>query len=105
MLNFFKNIIKNPSITGPEALQKVKSGKSVLLDVREENEWKLNSIKGSLHIPVGEVKKRLFELKQYEDLEIIVFCVSGARSSMASAILNSNGFNALNLLGGIGAYQ
>lgn len=105
MIKFLKNIIKNPSITGAEAQQKGKHPNCILLDVREKSERKINNIKGSLHIPVGEIKKRLPELTQYKDFEIIVYCASGARSTMASAILNSNGFNALNLLGGIGAYK
>jgi len=105
MFNFFKNIIKNPSISGSEARQKVKHSKSILLDVREGSERDASNIDGSIHIPVGQIKKRISELKQYKDYEIIVYCASGARSLMASVILNSNGFNALNLLGGIGAYK
>ena len=44
------------------------------------------------------------ELNQYKDKEIIVYCASGMRSSLASLTLNQNGFNAFNLSGGISAY-
>jgi len=105
MFNFIKNMMNNPSITGPEARQKVKQHNCILLDVREGYERKMNSISGSLHIPVGQLKSRITELNSHKEKEIIVYCATGSRSSMANAVLNSNGFNSLNLLGGIGAYK
>jgi rhodanese-related sulfurtransferase len=105
MFKFLKNIVNNPSITASEAQQKVKKENCILLDVREGFERKMNSIAGSLHIPVGQLKSRLNELELHKEKEIIVYCATGSRSTMATAVLNSNGFNSINLLGGIGAYK
>jgi rhodanese-related sulfurtransferase len=104
VLKFIKNILFTPSITGEKAVEKVKNDNCKLLDVREPNERKINHIKGSLHIPVGEIKTRLQELEKYRNQEIIVYCASGIRSGMASRTLNSNGFNSFNLKGGINSY-
>ena len=77
MLKFIKNILFPPLITGDKAVEKAKNENCKLLDVREPNERKINHIKGSLHIPVGEIKSRLKELEKYKNQEIIVYCASG----------------------------
>jgi|TARA_B110000263_G_C14956003_1_gene350260 rhodanese-related sulfurtransferase len=105
MFNFLKNLFKpKPTVNGQEAYDRVKGKKAVLLDVRESVERRGNHIKDSLHIPLTHVKSRMKELNQYKDKEIIVYCASGMRSSLASLTLNQNGFNAFNLSGGISAY-
>ena len=105
MFNFLKNLFTpKPSINGQEAYDRVTEKKAVLLDVRESIERRGNHIKDSLHIPLAQVKGRLKELNQYKHKEIIVYCASGMRSSLASSVLIQNGFEAFNLIGGISGY-
>lgn len=70
-----------------------------VLDVREPDEWEGGRIPGSLHIPLGEVPERLDDLPA--DGQLLVVCHSGGRSARAAAWLNHNGFDAVNLDGGI----
>ncbi len=105
MLKFLKKLLFLPSITAEKAVEKTNNESCKLLDVREPNERKINHIKGSLHIPVGEIKKRLQELEKFKNQEIIVYCASGVRSIVATRILISNEYNAFNLRGGIKSYD
>ena len=105
MFNFLKNFFKpKPSVNGQEAFTRVENKKAILLDVRENIERRNNHIKDSLHIPLAQIKSRVKELNQYKNKEIIVYCASGIRSSLASSVLIQNGFNAFNLSGGISVY-
>lgn len=72
----------------------------LLLDVREVSEFQHCHIKGSRHIPMGEVSQRYQELN--EDDEIVVICHHGMRSQQVAMFLLNQGFGKIhNLQGGI----
>jgi rhodanese-related sulfurtransferase len=75
---------------------------AVILDVREPDEWEAGHIKNALHIPLGDLPARFGELPA--DSELLVICRSGGRSSRAVAWLNQNGYDAVNIDGGMGAW-
>ena len=80
----------------------------VLLDVRNPYELEdksLGHIDGVLDIPVQELEKRLSELDEFKDKDIAVICRSGRRSGTATDLLVKNGFNAVNVLGGMVQYR
>ena len=80
----------------------------VLLDVRNPHELEdksLGHIEDVLNIPLPELEKRLGELDKYKDKDIAVICRSGRRSGTATDLLIRNGFNALNVLGGMVQYR
>ena len=80
----------------------------VLLDVRNPYELKeksLGHIDGVLNIPLPELEKRLSELDEFKDKDIAVICRSGRRSGIATDLLLKNGFNAVNVLGGMVQYR
>ena len=52
----------------------------VLLDVREEDEWELCRIEGSVWIPMGELSVRHVELDP--DRPLVVVCHHGVRLSL-----------------------
>ena len=70
---------------------------SLLLDVRDDDEWAEGFIPGAVHIPLDQLRGRLGELP--DDREIIAYCRSGQRSYYACRILTQNGFRARNLSG------
>lgn len=72
--------------------------KSILLDVRDDDERTQGFIPDSIHIPLDELRARLVELPR--DREIVVFCHSGQRSYIACRLLTQKGFQARNLTGG-----
>ena len=76
---------------------------TVLVDVREDDEWQTGHAAGALHLRLGELIERLSEIP--DDAQIVVTCRGGGRSSRAVTWLNANGFDAVNLEGGMRAWQ
>ncbi len=70
-----------------------------LLDEREPVERALESVPGSIDIPLGQLRSRLTELPK--DREIHVICRSGQRAYYATRILLQNGYQARVLSGGM----
>lgn len=74
---------------------------ALLLDVREDDEWRAGHATGAVHIPLGEVPLRLHELGDAtEDRPLHVICRSGARSARAVAWLAERDVPAVNVGGG-----
>ena len=74
-----------------------------LLDVREPHEFNAGSIPDSVNIPLGQLRSRLRELPQSE--EIWVTCGVGQRAYYACRILAQHGFRARNLSGGYSTFR
>ncbi|MFX1476894.1 MAG: FAD-dependent oxidoreductase [Promethearchaeota archaeon] len=74
-----------------------------LLDVRTKEEYTARTIKGSVNIPIEELRNRLDEINQNKP--IFVFCEVGYRSYLALRILLQNGFNAYELTGGYKIFE
>ncbi len=74
---------------------------ATLLDVREDDEWQAGHAPGALHIPLGQVPSRLAEVP---DGEVHVICRSGGRSGQAVAWLTRNGYDVVNVAGGMQAW-
>ena len=91
-------------ITPSEFVERRSRGESLtLLDVREEWELGVASVPDVVHIPMGEVADRLGELDRTR--EVVVLCRSGRRSLQVANFLQQNGFQAVNLAGGILAWS
>lgn len=86
-----------------ELFQKLEE-KPFVLDVRSTSEWKFGHIEGAVHIPGGELPKKVNELPR--DKPVHVICGSGYRSSIASSVLANAGLkNIINVVGGMGAWN
>lgn len=79
-------------------------GKPVLLDVREQWEYDLGHISGSLHAPMPDVGQALELIDK--DRETVVICHHGMRSYQVAAYLERSGFEEVfNLDGGVDAWS
>jgi len=107
IFSFFGSRLRGfASVNPARATQLINREDAVVLDVREDNEYRDGHIVNSLHIPVSYLKDRLKDLEKYRDKPIIVGCRSGQRSSQACAMLRKQGFNSVyNLSGGIMAWK
>jgi rhodanese-related sulfurtransferase len=91
-------------ITPTEFVARRARGESLtLLDVREDWELGVASVPDVVHIPMGEVADRIGELDRGR--EVVVLCRSGRRSLQVANFLQQNGFQAVNLAGGILAWS
>ena len=74
--------------------------KPLLLDVREEWEYEVCHIAGSILIPMGQIPTHLEELDKAQ--EIVVICHHGIRGRHIGMYLEHAGFNnVINLEGGV----
>jgi len=70
-----------------------------IIDVRETDEVQTGKIPNAMHIPLGLVEFKMQDLDKSK--EYIMVCRSGGRSSKAATLLEDNGFNVINMTGGM----
>ena len=105
LLSAFWSCSQSDTIESLSALNLVSNDDYYFLDVRTIKEHKMKSIPNTDCIPVQEIEERMDELNDYRDKKIIVYCRSGNRSGTATKILNENGFNAINMIGGMNEWK
>ena len=78
----------------------------ILLDVREQNEYDIAKIDGSLLIPMSELRLRIEELEPNQNERIVVHCHHGGRRMQVTRALRQRGYDkAQNMAGGIDAWS
>ncbi|HEU5288306.1 MAG TPA: rhodanese-like domain-containing protein, partial [Candidatus Limnocylindria bacterium] len=73
-----------------------------VLDVRERSEYEAGHVPHARHIPYEELERRLDELTREQ--QVVVYCASGVRSSLAASLLEQRGFDSANIRGGLNAW-
>ncbi|MDB2069122.1 rhodanese-like domain-containing protein [Clostridium perfringens] len=68
---------------------------TLILDVRNEDEFTEGHLKNAIQIPVKELKENLSDIEKFKDELVLVYCRSGKRSAEAVDILKENGFKNL----------
>lgn len=74
---------------------------AVLIDVREADEWIAGHAEAARHIPLGSLDPGALP----RDVTFVLVCRSGARSGRATRALAAAGLPAVNLRGGMLAWQ
>jgi rhodanese-related sulfurtransferase len=74
----------------------------ILLDVREDDEWQRGHAPGAQHIPMGDVPARIGEVDT--DATLFVVCHAGGRSLRVAQYLAHNGYEPINVSGGMLAW-
>lgn len=95
-------------ISAEDVKQFIEAGKNiVLLDVRTpaEHTGPLGNLEGSLLIPVQDLAGRYEELSIHKEKQIIIYCRSGNRSQVAARILQEKGYDVVNMVGGMKAWN
>ena len=77
---------------------------AVLVDVREPHEWEAGHAPGAIHIPLGDLPARMGDLPETDDAVAIV-CRSGGRSARAVQWLAAQGYDVVNVEGGMLEWQ
>jgi rhodanese-related sulfurtransferase len=75
-----------------------------VVDVREPDEWGAGHIDGSVHIPLNTLLAGGSSALDASRPTVVV-CRSGARSELATLMLQARGFDAANLTGGLEAWM
>jgi rhodanese-related sulfurtransferase len=78
---------------------------SVLVDVREDNEWDKSRIPGAIHVGRGVLEVNIESRVPQKATPIVVYCQGGGRSAVAADVLTKMGYtNVTSLAGGMAAY-
>lgn len=86
-----------------EAARLVEQGDAVLLDVREPDEWRAVRAPDSLHIPMRQLSISTDRLPTNRTIACI--CHVGARSAVVAEALVGAGYDAVNVRGGMDAWE
>lgn len=87
------------SVSPSEAADRVAEG-WMLLDVRTDGEWAEARIPGAVHVPMDQLTGRLDEVSD----QVVCVCAVGSRSARVAQYLSAQGYEAVNLDGGIYAW-
>ena len=81
-------------------IKSIKEKKGTLLDVRSEMEFEENHITGAINIPLDLIESKIKEIASMQK-PIVVYCLSGGRSGIATGMLQQNGLEDVYNGGGI----
>lgn len=78
-------------------------GNVELIDIREPYEYKGGTIRTAKNVPMGNL---ISEPDRYlrKDKTYYIMCQSGARSSRTCNVLTKQGYDVINVSGGMGSY-
>jgi glyoxylase-like metal-dependent hydrolase (beta-lactamase superfamily II)/rhodanese-related sulfurtransferase len=93
-----------PQLSPHQFYQQITQGTPmVLVDARAPDEFRKTHIEGAINIPAPDLRYRYTELDTSKQITII--CRTGHRSSMGSSILKQQGYDVVNVAGGMTGYS
>ena len=99
----FFDLFRQPDINqGVEEYRAVPQ--AILLDVRTPEEYGGGHVPGSRNLPLQQIEK-ITSIAEKKDTPLFVYCQSGARSRQAANLLERMGYENVNNIGGMSAYQ
>lgn len=87
------------------------SGKCILVDVREQEEYLRGHIPGAVNVPYEELQDRIQEMRELtrfgttSEVPVIFYCERGNTSLLAARDLYKAGFSVINVHGGLVNYK
>jgi rhodanese-related sulfurtransferase/glyoxylase-like metal-dependent hydrolase (beta-lactamase superfamily II) len=87
----------------PMAAEELINAGAVVIDVRERDEWSSGHAPDAVLIPMAQVEARLDEI--HTERPAVIVCRSGGRSTTITQLLTSHGIDAVNLAGGMRAWE
>ena len=110
-MNRFQKLVaeakKNISEISPaEAQAQTEAGNAVLIDVREEEDWRNDHAKGAKHFTRGTIELEIEEQVPDPKRPIICYCGGGSRSALVAESLQKMGYeNVRSMAGGFRAWK
>jgi rhodanese-related sulfurtransferase len=98
LVNDAKSRIKQVDI---DEYRKMPNDDSVLIDVREDNEWAAGHAADAIHLGKGIIERDIESQIPDKTTTLVLYCGGGFRSSLAADALQKMGYtNAISLDGG-----
>jgi hydroxyacylglutathione hydrolase len=75
-----------------------------VIDVRRPGEWQAGHIANAVHLPLNTLSQSAAAFPK--DQPVVIICASGYRSSIATSLLEQQGFSRVtNVVGGMAAWR
>ncbi len=89
-----------------EADSRIGQPGTVVLDVREPDEYEQGAIPGAIHIPRGNLESQVEAKVADRGAEVVVYCAGGVRSAFAAETLQQLGYsNVVSMAGGFNKWK
>jgi rhodanese-related sulfurtransferase len=93
-------------ISAADARHQAEAGDAILIDVREENDWRQGHAKGAAHLSRGVIELEIEEQIPDVTKPIICYCGGGSRSALVAESLQKMGYqNVRSMAGGLRAWK
>jgi rhodanese-related sulfurtransferase len=93
-------------LTSKEAAELIQNIQPLILDVRTPVEYGRGHLRDSVLIPLQQLQSRWQEIAAHQDQDVLIYCATGNRSTVAAKILIDNGFKRIfNLKQGISGWE
>jgi sulfur-carrier protein adenylyltransferase/sulfurtransferase len=89
-----------------QAAADVESDSTVVLDVREPDEYEQGALPGAIHIPRGHLESQVEGRVPDHDAHVVVYCAGGTRSAFAADTLSQLGYSdVVSVIGGFNKWK
>jgi uncharacterized membrane protein YdjX (TVP38/TMEM64 family) len=97
---FIATVRRGPSIDVNELKRRIDGRETLVLDVRSDKEFQVNSIDKAINIPVDVLEQQIATLENYKEKSISIVCRTDKRSAVAATILLKQGFQDVRVVAG-----
>lgn len=88
------------------AVTKMNDGNTVVLDVREQDEYNKGHIEGAVNLPLSKIKDQISTLDAYKSNQVLIVCQDGIRSATVGKLTTKAGLKDVFVItGGMGSWQ
>lgn len=97
---------RGSKLTLLQATQLINQGKTLIIDVRDSEQFAAGHLRDAKNIPLKDLPQRISELDKFKSKSVVVVCQTGVQSGKAESVLKKAGFTEVyGLAGGIAAWQ
>lgn len=88
------------------AVTKMNNDSTVVLDVREQDEYHKGHIEGAINLPLSKLKDQISSLDTYKNNQVLIVCQDGTRSATAGKLTTKAGLKDVFVItGGMQSWQ
>ncbi|MGE5257148.1 MAG: rhodanese-like domain-containing protein [Hyphomicrobiales bacterium] len=93
-------------VTPKEAAELIQNIQPLILDVRTPVEYSRGHLRDSVLLPLQQLQNRWQDIAAHRDQDVLIYCATGNRSTVAAKILIDHGFKRIfNLRQGISGWE
>jgi rhodanese-related sulfurtransferase len=88
------------------AVTKMNNGNTVVIDVREQDEFNKGHIDSAINLPLSKIKEQISSFDAYKNNQVLIVCQDGTRSATTGKIITKAGHKDVFVItGGMQSWQ